>query len=145
MNSTEVDQWCHQRRLIRERRRKMTILDYPLTLELGRYDPATDEEWCVGTVEVMAHIGPQAGGGWQLDGWSYRGSKYATSPPRPLLREAEIRATGTRKLDGAVEEQLKAELRSPRVACSIDIEWDRLRSQQRAASASGWLERKDVA
>lgn len=123
-NSTDVDQWCHARRLARERREPVSFLrlDYPVTLELGRYDPATNREWFLAEIEVIAHLGPGPGKGWSLDGFSYVASQYDHLAPKPKLREQRIVGSGFDPLDKVVEMQLLRHLR--RSETKVDAKWD---------------------
>lgn len=123
-NSTDVELWAHQRRLARERREPMSFLrlDYPVTLELSRYDPATNREWFLSEIEVIAHLGPGPGKGWSLDGFSYVASVYDRAPPGPKLREQRIVGSGYDPLDKVVEMQLLKHLR--RSEAKVDTAWD---------------------
>lgn len=96
-------------------------LDYPVTLELGRYDPATNREWFLAEIEVIAHLGPGPGKGWSLDGFSYVASQYDHAPPGPKLREQRIVGTGYDPLDKVIEMQLLKHLRHNEAR--VDDKW----------------------
>ena len=128
MNSTDIDLWCHRRRIARELRQQMVSLDYPITLEISRYDPATNADWFVGEFSVIAHLEEGIGRGWHLEGFSYQASKFSNEPPRYETKRAVIRANGTRPVDLFLEKEISVHLSRHRL--HVDEVWDEAWAKQ---------------
>lgn len=129
MDSTAIDQWCHRRRLIRLRGERVDMtMDYPVTLDIARYDAATGKEWFLAEIEVIAHIGPGPGHGWSLESWSYEGSLYHHAAPHPRLETHRFKTHGTDPLDQAIETRLKQYLYANQAR--VDEAWDEHRRER---------------
>ncbi|TXH16267.1 MAG: hypothetical protein E6R03_05735 [Hyphomicrobiaceae bacterium] len=140
MDSTAIDQWCHARRLIRLRGDRVDeTMDYPVTLEIARTDPATGDDWFLAEIEVVAHIGPGAGGGWALEGWSYTGSVYHHERPHPRIESHTFKTRGMDPLDQAVEHRLKQHLYRSQI--QVDEAWHfHKRERSRVFDTKAWVD-----
>lgn len=122
MDSLAIDQWCHRRRLIRLRGERVdNTMDYPVTLEIARYDAATGKEWFLAEIEIIAHIGPGPGKGWSLESWSYQGSVYHPAAPHPRLETHTFRTQGFDPLDQAIAYRLLQHLYANEI--KVDEAW----------------------
>jgi hypothetical protein len=133
MDSLAIDQWCHTRRLIRLRGKRVDMtMDYPVTLEIARYDAATRRDWFLAEIELIAHIGPGPGHGWALESWSYQGSIYHHEAPHPRLEHHAFKTHGTDPLDQAIAERLLKHLLHDRAR--VDAAWEEHKRER-----EGWL------
>lgn len=129
MDSLAIDQWAHRRRLIRLRGERVdNTMDYPVTLEIARFDPATGKDWFLAEIEIIAHIGPGPGKGWSLESWSYQGSVYHHERPHPRLETHAFKTRGMDPLDDAIQHRLKQHLH--RSQDTIDDLWRRHRHER---------------